>query len=314
MRVGADPAPLPERVRAACAWVAAQAELVRIDEAVLERYAATLPDAAPAQEQDAELALAGDRELRAAFAVCLDAVNFGSGWWPTIRKRDGLSGYRTIATGLAERFRSRGAWSADELAEIGPRELAAVFGQEPQHPLMPRFAAALRDVGAHVAGEHAGSFAALADAAAGSAVRCAELLSRWRSFADTSRYRGREVPFFKRAQIAAADLAAADVAAFEDLDRLTAFADNLVPHVLRLDGVLRVDPALAAAIERGELLEHGSPAEVELRACGVHAVELLAAATGGRLCPAAIDSILWNRGAAPRYKAVPRHRSRCTAY
>jgi Potential Queuosine, Q, salvage protein family len=102
-------------------------------------------------------------------------------------------------------------------------------------------------------------------------------------------------------------------------DRLTAFADNLVPHVLRLDGVLRLDPALTAAIEAGELLAHGSAEEVELRACAVHAVELLAAAgvcdaSAVSLTPAEIDAALWNRGRAARYKALPRPRSRNTAY
>ncbi len=51
------------------------------------------------------------------------------------------------------------------------------------------------------------------------------------------------------------------------------FADNLVPHVLRLDGVLWFDPELVARIEHEELIEHGSPEEVEIRACAVHAVE-----------------------------------------
>ena len=46
------------------------------------------------------------------------------------------------------------------------------------------------------------------------------------------------MPFLKRAQIAAADLCRAGVAEFADLGELTMFADNLVPHVLRLDGIL----------------------------------------------------------------------------
>jgi hypothetical protein len=131
------------------------------------------------------------------------------------------------------------------------------------------------------------------------------------------------VPFLKRAQIAAADLARAGVARFHDLDRLTMFADNLVPHVLRLDGVLTFDPTLTARIERGELIEHGSPSEVEIRACALHAVELIVAAhrdrEGTRAARAGrramdVDQLLWLRGQAPRYKALPRHRSRCTAY
>jgi Queuosine salvage protein len=306
---------LPDRVREACAWVAARARSVRIDEEAIEAYAETLPpDAGPAQLDPETHFVEGDRELRAAFVVCLDAVNFGSGWWPTIRKRPGHSGYTTIAAGLSERFRTVGAWSAAQLRELSAADLAKVVGQDPDHPLMADFASALRDVGERVGAEHGGSFVALVDAAGDSAVALADLLAGWDVFADLSSYEGRPVPFFKRAQLAAADLGRAAVAEFGDEHRLTAFADNLVPHVLRLDGVLRLDPALERAIDAGQLLVHGSSEEVELRACGVHAIELLSTAVDGRLSPAQLDEILWNRGREPRYKAVPRPRCRNTAY
>ena len=41
---------------------------------------------------------------------------------------------------------------------------------------------------------------------------------------------------------------------FHDLDELTIFADNLVPHVLRVDGVLAYDGHLARQIEGQELI------------------------------------------------------------
>lgn len=286
---------------------------MRIEEAAIPAYAAGLPE--PAGGEDPALELPGaDRETRAAFAICLDAINFGSGWWPTIRKRPGHSGFFTVAAGVRERFLGAGPWRAEGLTHLDSRGVAEVLRQDPEHPLMAQFAAALRDVGTHVADEHGSSFAAVADAGGGSAPALAELLAGWDAFADVSVYEGREVPFLKRAQLAAADLDRAAVVALRDLGHLTAFADNLVPHVLRVDGVLRLDPELTAAIEAGELLEHGSPPEVELRACAVHAVELLAAAAAGRLTPPQIDSALWNRGREPRYKSVPRPRSRCTAY
>ena len=55
---------------------------------------------------------------------------------------------------------------------------------------------------------------------------------------------------------------------------------------------------------------------VEPVACAVHAVELIVAAgrPSAATTAAQIDEILWNRGQAPQYKAVPRHRSRSTAY
>jgi hypothetical protein len=179
---------------------------------------------------------------------------------------------------------------------------------------MEQYASALRDVGQHVLVEYGDSFEAVIDAAGGSAVALADLLAGWEAFADSSPYEGRPVPFFKRAQIAAADVNRLGVAPLVGEDHLTAFADNLVPHVLRVDEVLRFDPDLARRIDAGRLLEHGSSEEVELRACAVHAIELLSAASPARLFPAEIDAALWHRGAASRYKSIPRPRSRNTAY
>jgi hypothetical protein len=117
--------------------------------------------------------------------------------------------------------------------------------------------------------------------------------------------------FWKRAQIAPNDLALAGVAEFSDLERLTIFADNLVPHVLRVDGVLRYEPALAARIDAEELLPPG-PEEREIRACAVWACELLSGRLG---VPArSIDVALWHRGQSAEYKAVPRHRTRTVFY
>jgi Potential Queuosine, Q, salvage protein family len=277
-------------------------------------YSASLPLERPAGDPDPSAHLTeGTREELAAFWLTLDAINFGSGWFPTLRKREGRSGYFTVATGVRERFTARGPWSALELAEVGGGEIAAVLGQDPDHELMTLFASSLNDLGRRVAAEHDGRFAGVVDAAGSSTTALVEYLRAWDCFADSSRYDGITVPFLKRAQIAAADLSRAGVATFRDLDRLTMFADNLVPHVLRLDGVLAYEPALVERIQRGELIEHGSPEEIEIRACALHAVELIAAQGPGAV-PATIDYVLWHRGQEPRYKASPRHRSRCTAY
>jgi len=303
---------ISEQVRAACARVAGRARSVGIDTSAIAAYAAEIELAAPSLTPGR--AVDDDHEQRAAFVICLDAINFGSGWWPTIRKRDGRSGYSTIEAGLVERFREEGAWRAEELTQLGAADLATVTDQGADHPLMEQYAAALRDVGERVLADHGGSFQTVVEAAGGSALALADLLAGWDAFADVAEYEGEPVPLFKRAQIAAADVDRMGVAELKDVERLTAFADNLVPHVLRVDGVLRLDPELEKRIDVGELLVHGSPEEVELRACAVHAVELLAAALDRRLSPAQIDAVLWNRGRTPRYKSRPRPRSRNTAY
>jgi hypothetical protein len=301
---------LPDEVRAACAWVAERARRVRINEAKIEQYAVGLRrpiEGASAEDRSIER----EPEAAAAFAICMNAINFGSGWWPTIRKRPGLSGYSTMAAGVGERFDSEGPWSGEELVAMSAADMAAVLGQDPEHPLMEQFAAALRDVGAHLLEDHGGSYLAIAEGTR-SIPDLAATFGGWESFADVSEYEGGRVPFYKRAQLAAADLCRAGVAEPRGVERLTAFADNLVPHVLRVDGVIDLDPALATRIEAEDLLVHGSPEEVELRACAVQAIEVLSAAAS--LSPAAIDSALWHRGRDRRYKSLPRTRSRNSAY
>src|SRR5215467_4942893 len=106
---------LPTRVRQACAWVAARACSVAIEEGAIESYAAALLGEVEATGPDPGAELDRSREERIALVVCLDAINFGSGWWPTIRKRPGHSGYFTVAAVLVERFRESGPWPAAEL-------------------------------------------------------------------------------------------------------------------------------------------------------------------------------------------------------
>jgi hypothetical protein len=292
-------------LRTACAAVAARATHVKIDEEAIAAYSDDVQRSEVAEQPSADAPL----EELAAAVLALD--NFGSGWFPTLRKRDGLSGYNTIAAA----WREHDTLSAAELAGIDASAVAEKLDQDRGHELMGLYAASLRDLGAHVAAEYGGSFAALA-ASTPSAVGLARRLGTWRSYADTSRYGELQIPFLKRAQIAAADLHRAGVTAFADLDQLTMFADNLVPHVLRLDGVLHFDSDLVARIDNEDLIEHGSPEEVEIRACALHAVELIVAARAATapVTAADVDEYLWNRGQLPQYKSVPRHRSRCTAY
>ena len=281
---------------------------MRINEEAIEEYAAGLPTVG--SEGPPPFA-AGDPETAAAFAICMNAINFGSGWWPTIRKRPGHSGYATMAAGVTERFTTAGPWSAEELRDIDAKEIAAVLGQDPAHPLMGQFATALKNVGNQIDKEFNGRFLGPAQQAE-SIPALVEIFAGWEAFADVSTYEGRTVPFFKRAQLAAADLHRAEIVDLPGFDRLTAFADNLVPHVLRLDSVISLDPEFASSLDKTALILHGARREIELRACAVHAVELLSAVSG--IPPAEIDGVLWNRGRDSRYKSVPRPRSRNTAY
>jgi putative queuosine salvage protein len=284
-------------VRESCRALAQSARHVSVD----ADSAPSLDQAPPPSLDPERHYLEGDQASVASYLLTLDTINFGSGWFPTLHKRPGCSGYFTVAWALADHFRAHGPWSNAELRALEASDMAAVLGQDTGHSLMGLYAEALRDLGRFMGERTALDLIAEADR---SAERLATLLARGMRFFDD---RG----FYKRAQIVPSDLALAGLADFDDLDRLTIFADNLVPHVLRVDGVLRYDPELAAHIDAGRPLPAGR-AEREIRACAVHACELVSERTG--IAPRLLDVMLWNRGQAPEYKARPRHRTRSVFY
>ncbi|MDQ2847991.1 MAG: queuosine salvage family protein [Actinomycetota bacterium] len=310
------------RIRASCRQVANLAAHVRIDTDRIADYAGELPVAewgTPAY--DAEHHFRGGTEDTVGYVLCLDSINFGSGWFPALRKRPGMSGYFTVSTALKDRFERDGAFSPAELTALTADHLADLLGQNDNpavDELMVLFAGALNDFGRWLTDRFNGRYSAVPEQAAGSAVALAGLLTEMPLFNDTADYHGRQVLFGKRAQLTAVDLSLAfdgqGPGRFTDLHRLTIFADNLVPHVLRTDGVLRYDAELADAIDSAALLAPGSDQELEIRACAVHAVELLAEQFDGAVTAADLDYLLWNRGQQQVYRDRPRHRTRTTNY
>jgi hypothetical protein len=180
-------------------------------------------------------------------------------------------------------------------------EVAETLHQSADHELMSLYAQALRQLGTFLGDR---TPLDLVQSAGRSAERLARITSGGMSMWND---RG----FYKRAQILPSDLALAGVARFDDLETLTIFADNLVPHVLRCDGVLVYDDRLAAHIDSEQILTD-TLIEREIRACAVSACVQIAERLG--VSEPTLDMWLWNRGQAPEYKSRPRHRARTVFY
>ena len=315
-----------DRIRAVCRSVADRSEHVRIRTDRIEAYAAKLKiNALDLPPMDANRHFLGNATDTAAYFVTLSAINFGSGYFPYLTKRSGMSGYYTIASTLADRFGQDSPVSATQLRAITPQDCAALFGQDlscfPIRELMGLFARALNDLGEHLIEQFDGQFEGPIEAAGRSAARLVEILSAQPFFRDAPTYRGLIVPLYKRSQLLASDLALAfggeGLGRFDDLDRLTIFADNLVPHVLRIDGLLEYSDQLQEAIDHDELIRAGAEEETEIRACAVHCVEQIrdALARSGRpVTSRGLDQHLWHRGQQRSYKEKKRHRTRTVFY
>lgn len=314
-------------IRRQCRTVARRSKYVKIAEDRLVEYALSLPlETLQKPELDTKTHFIGTPPETAAFFLTLDAVNFGSGYFPHLKKRSGKSGYFTIAAALTDYFRQYGVIPPEKSAKLTAEDCAEIFGQDirvaPVYELMTHFAVALNDLGSFLIARFDGDVLKLIHSAESSAANLVEILIQMPYFNDVEDYEEIRVPFFKRAQLTAADLNVAlngqGPGYFTDLTELTIFADNLVPHVLRIDGVLAYQEALAERIDTQEPIPSGSIEEIEIRACALHSVEMMVDIfrnKGKAVTAMQLDYLLWNRGQNPFYKKIkPRHRTRTVFY
>jgi hypothetical protein len=242
-----------------------------------------------------------DRTLR--YLLVLDTVNF-SFWGGS------AGGYWQLAERLRDAFAAGGHgaggqdWEPVALAAMTADRLRGLIGEL---PMLEERAEALRQLGAH------GFDGLVRDTAADTARTLADRLPSYR---DVSRYDGFPVPLLKRAQIIPADLHGAGAARFPDLDTLTCFPDYKLPQVLRHFGAFEYSAELARRVDGWEELVPGEPAEVEIRAATVVAVERLrdALAERGRpLMAMEVDWLLWDLSQG-LYPVRPYHRARTVFY
>jgi hypothetical protein len=139
---------LCDDVRRHCAAVAAAARHVRIDEDRLrDAYALDGPPPEPDPLDAERHYLEGSPADVAQYLLALDAINFGSGWFPLLRKRPFCSGYYTVAWAFADHVRANGMPSNAELRAATTDSMAAMLGQDPSLELMSLYAQAWRELG-----------------------------------------------------------------------------------------------------------------------------------------------------------------------
>ncbi|XP_071443580.1 queuosine 5'-phosphate N-glycosylase/hydrolase-like [Hetaerina americana] len=201
-------------------------------------------------------------------------------------------------------------------------------------PLLSERVAAMRQAGAVLLEKFGGTFCECVKQADKSAHALMSLIVKeFASFQDEAQYGGKRVAFYKRAQILVGDIwmlfDGRGFGEFSDIDSLTVFADYRVPQVLVHFAALEYASDLMERLRNDEVLQNGSPEEVEIRGCTVEAVERITeklkehyVKSGGGDSPNAImnatqvDHFLWNfrREYAGQLECIPFHKSRCIYY
>jgi Potential Queuosine, Q, salvage protein family len=105
------------------------------------------------------------------------------------------------------------------------------------------------------------------------------LVTEFPRFNDVSPFVGHEIKFYKLAQLGFwgiySGLKSTGVFPLDDIGKMTAFADYIVPVALRLLGITTYSPALEQAINSYQMIPRNSTQEIELRAHTLYATALL---------------------------------------
>jgi hypothetical protein len=231
-----------------------------------------------------------DRDGIVDFVLTATSINFAFTDFETRRRWEVEDGGRAFADADGLHFCLHralaegvpvldGAW----LREVEADDLREIFrGGASELQLLDERARIMREVGETLVERYDGRFSNVLSAASpllydeGSGFL--EVLVRdFPRFDDTAEYDGQTVRFWKLAQLSVWILQASlpGGAGFADLDRLTAFADYIVPAALRILGITRYNDELETAIAEGRLIEAGSPWEAEIRAHTIYACDEL---------------------------------------
>jgi hypothetical protein len=313
-------------------FVAERSEFVTLDGGAIAAYAPVLAreGRSSASEWESGHYFASEDELNIAYIFVLDTINFcfwGDPKWRRRTEDQWLDGYWALASALTEEAtKNAGFLDPQALAALDAKTLNRVLGGRPVIPLLEERATNLRELGRWVVNGFGGRFSHVLQEANLDAVDLVRLLvAGLASFRDEALYKGRNVSFYKRAQILAADLHGAaggsgtrrrwwgDLA---HLHELTAFADYKLPQILRHQGILRYSRPLAEQVDNQVLLPAGSKEEVEIRANTVWAVELLREeiqTLGLDLPSYRIDWLLW-LASQESGQMQPYHRTRTIYY
>mmetsp|Transcript_6800 Transcript_6800/g.25384 ORF Transcript_6800/g.25384 Transcript_6800/m.25384 type:complete len:430 (+) Transcript_6800:4693-5982(+) len=270
-------------------------------------------------------------ELTAQYILVLSALNFC--FWPAVERTGEVDedtpqltqvlDYPDLARSLKSIAEKRPqSFSALNLSRLTADDLCEWLGSS-NIPLLHERVRLLNEVGIILERYFDGEASILIEKARRSACALVSLItSYFPGFRDhcISPVDGRQVFFYKRAQIFVADVWGAfsgkGLGDFYDINQITMFADYQVPQVLRHLGLMVYDEHLSGLVDNNIVIPAGSVEELEIRACTIRVVEdirkILEQKHRIRCKSIEIDWYLWQQGESLKRRSStlkPHHRT-----
>lgn len=171
------------------------------------------------------------------------------------------------------------------LAKISRTELDRIFAGNSPMPMLDEKLAVLHEVGAVLVEKYDGRFHKFVQACSprlydrGNGL-IERMVKEFPRFNDVSEFEGQEIKFYKLAQLGVwmlySTLHKSGKFRLDDPEKMTAFADYIVPVALRLLRITAYSKELENAINTHQLVPRDSRQEIEIRAHCIYATALLA--------------------------------------
>jgi hypothetical protein len=170
------------------------------------------------------------------------------------------------------------------LSKVSRAELDSIFAGNIKMPMLDEKLEVLHQVGAVLADKYEGRFHKFVQACSprlydhGNGL-IERLVKEFPRFNDVSQFEGHEIKFYKLAQLGVwmlyATLHQNGKFRLDDPEKMSAFADYIVPVALRLLGITAYSKELETAINTHQLITRDSRQEIEIRAHCLYATALL---------------------------------------
>lgn len=301
-------------VRDTCTRVAKKAKDVKIDVTRLLEFCQEIsqkPVYVKYFDCPDHISIEESEENIAAYVFIMDALNFC--FWPSSWE------YADLSKAISKAIQKDANFGKPEnLAKLSLDQFKSEVFEGLDFPLMEERHRAVVEIGKVTQEYFKGSFLEIIKSVDYDAPKLLDLIARFfLKFQDHSIYEGEQIFFYKRGQILVGDLYGAfdqkqGETQIKNVDRLTCFADYRIPQILRHKGVLVYSENLKKMIDGKIELIHGCPEEVEIRACMVHAVELMRdelRKAGVNWTAVEVDWLLWQVGEEMRHDIPPHHRT-----
>ena len=271
----------------------------------------------------------------AGFILIAHGLDFGSGFRNLLHKhRAGQGAWLTIRAGILKIGKEKSAMDADWLRSLTIEQVKDFFDcnvldlaplAKQLHQSIQEFGNQLGVLGFSTPGEFIATHKSK-----GAAGLVEVLVNAFPlTFRDEYILDDQQICFYKKAQLVVSEIymrfAREDFSfKFADIDKLTAFVDNVVVAMMRMTNVVECEAALAARIESGEYIIKGSEEEVALRSAALIGVEWLVVAlnekvdeldVAERVNAQVVCNWLWGSvGKTGANRRFPRHLTPSTSY